>query len=200
MVTQLDKNTALVLIDLQNGVVGLPLVHPVKSVLANAAKLAAAFRKASLPVIIINVNPAGAAWTKTRRDVRPSGGVFNDDWMDIVPEITPHYNDIFITKHTWGAFYETELDTVLKKRDVTGLVLAGISTSIGVEGTARQASEKGYNLAFAKDAMTDMSADSHDHSLFRIFPRIGEIGTTEEIVSQLNRQQVQSVRSPEKSF
>ncbi len=195
MVTQLDKNTALVLIDLQNGVMGLSLAHPVKDVVANAARLVVAFRKAKLPVVIINVNPGGAPWTKTRRDVIPSGGVFNADWMDIVPEITSHYNDIFITKHTWGAFYETELDDLLKKRSVTGLVLAGISTSIGVEGTARQGSEKGYNLTFAKDAMTDMSADSHEHSLFRIFPRIGEIGTTDEIISQLNRHEIQPVKS-----
>ncbi len=195
MVTQLDKNTALVLIDLQNGVMGLPLAHPVKDVVTNAARLVVAFRNARLPVVITNVNPGGAPWTKTRRDVTPSGGVFNADWMEIVPEITSHYNDIFITKHTWGAFYETELDILLKKRDVTSLVLAGISTSIGVEGTARQASEKGYNLTFARDAMTDMSVDSHHHSLSRIFPRIGEIGTTEEILSLLNRQQPQSVKS-----
>jgi nicotinamidase-related amidase len=188
MITKLDKNTALVLIDLQNGVTGLPLAHPVTNVLANAAKLVAAFRRAGLPVVIVNVNPTGAAWTKTRKDAHPAAGAaFKEDWLDIVPEITTNYDDIFITKHTWGAFYETDIDAQLKKRSVTGIVLAGISTSIGVEGTARQASERGYNLSFAKDAMTDMFADAHAHSLNRIFPRIGEIGTTEEVINCLDR-------------
>jgi nicotinamidase-related amidase len=188
MITTLDKNTALILIDLQNGVTGLPLAHPVADVLANAAKLVAAFRKAGLPIVIVNVNPARAAWTKARKDATPTASaVFKEDWLDIVPEIITHYNDIFITKHTWGAFYETELEAALKKRDVTGIVLAGISTSIGVEGTGRHASERGYNLTFVKDAMTDMFIDAHDHSLNRIFPRIGEIGTTEDVIACLNR-------------
>jgi nicotinamidase-related amidase len=186
MITSLDDKTALVLIDLQNGVVGLPLAHPVANVLANAAKLVAAFRKAGLPVVIVNVNPTGAAWTKVRKDANPTGGAaFKEDWLDIVPEIVTQNSDIFITKHTWGAFYETELDNELKKKNITGIVIAGISTSIGVEGTARGASERGYNLTFAEDAMTDMFSDAHEHSLTRIFPRIGEIGTTDDVINCL---------------
>jgi len=183
MITTLDKNTALVLIDLQNGVAGLPLAHPVKDVLANAAKLVTAFREAALPVVIINVNPAGAAWTKTRKDPNStSPRPFQENWLDIVPDIKTHADDIFITKHTWNAFYETALHDELKTRGITGIVLAGISTSIGVEGTARSASERGYNIAFALDAMTDMFLDAHEHSIKRIFPRIGETGLTEDVV------------------
>lgn len=183
MITALDKNTALVLIDLQNGVASLPLAHSVEDVLANAAKLVTAFRKAGLPIVIVNVNPAGAVWAKSRKDpttiVQPAR---KEDWLDIVPEIETGADDIFITKHTWGAFYETALDEELKKRNITGIVLAGIATSIGVEGTARGASERGYNITFALDAMTDMFMDAHEHSIKRIFPRIGETGTTEDVV------------------
>jgi len=183
MISTLDKNAALVLIDLQKGVAALPLAHPVKDVLANTTKLVAAFRDTGLPIAIVNVNPAGAAWTKTRKDPnstspRPS----QEDWLEIVPEIKTHADDIFITKHTWNAFYETALDDQLKKRGVTGIVLAGISTSIGVEGTARAASERGYNITFALDAMSDMFLDAHEHSIKRIFPRIGETGMTEDVV------------------
>ena len=189
MITALDKNTALVLIDLQNGVVGLTLAQPVKDVLANAAKLVEAFRKADLPIVYVNVNPAGANWTKARKDANPvAGAAFKaEDWLDIVPEINAQPGDIFITKHTWGAFYETGLDAELKKRAITGIVLCGVSTSIGVEGTARHASERGYNITFAKDAMTDMFLDAHENSLNRIFPRIGEVGMTEEVIGCLNR-------------
>jgi nicotinamidase-related amidase len=183
MITTLDKNTALVLIDLQKGVAGLPLAHPVKDVLANAVKLVAAFRGAGLPIVIVNVNPAGAAWTTSRKDPNLAPPpAFKADWLDIVPEIEIRTDDIFITKHTWGAFYETALDDELKKRGVTGIVLAGISTSIGVEGTARGASERGYNITFALDAMTDMFMDAHEHSIKRIFPRIGETGTTDDVI------------------
>ncbi len=186
MITALDKNTALVLIDLQKGVVGLTLAHPVADILANSAKLVAAFRKAGLPIVIVNVNPAGAAWLKARKE--PAAGPprpHQADWIEITPEIKTEPGDIFITKQTWGAFYETQLDEELKKIGVTGIVLAGVSTSAGVEGTARQASERAYNITFAKDAITDMVAEAHERSLKYIFPRIGEIGDTEDVIKQL---------------
>jgi nicotinamidase-related amidase len=187
MITALDKNTALILIDLQNGVAGLTLAHPVQDVLTNAARLVAAFRKAGLPIVIVNVNPAGAAWTKSRKDPNTAPApAFKEDWLAIVPEIKTEAGDIFITKHTWGAFYETALDEELKKRNITGIVIAGISTSIGVEGTARGASERGYNLTFALDAMTDMFLDAHEHSIKRIFPRIGETGMTEDVIKMVS--------------
>ncbi len=186
MVTAIDKQTALVLIDLQKAVVKLPLAKPVSEILSNAAKLLHAFRAAGLPVVIVNVNPAGARWTKARKDAAPpQAGPFSPDWLEITPEIDIKPEDILITKHTWSAFYETALDDELKKRGVTGIVLAGISTSIGVEGTARGASERGYNLTFAKDAMTDMFAEAHEHSLKYIFPRIGEVDDTCKIIEKL---------------
>jgi nicotinamidase-related amidase len=64
-------------------------------------------------------------------------------------------------------------------------VLAGVATSIGVEGTARAASEHRYNVTFARDAMTDIFADAHERSLQYIFPRIGEIGETDEIIAKM---------------
>ncbi len=123
---------------------------------------------------------------KVRKDANPpQRAPFSEDLLEIAPEIKTQPGDIFITKHTWGAFYETALDEELKKRNVTGIVLAGISTSIGVEGTARGASERGYNITFAKDAMTDMFADAHEHSLKHIFPRIGEVDEADKIIEKL---------------
>ncbi len=186
MITSLDKNTALILIDLQKGIVGFPLAHPIVDILANSAKLVAAFRNAGLPIVIVNVNPGAAAWAKARKDSAPASNVvFKEDWLEITPEIETEPGDIFITKHTWGAFFETALDDELKKRGVTGIVIGGVSTSIGVEGTARQASERGYNVTFATDAMTDMVASAHENSQKVIFPRMGETGTTEDIIAQL---------------
>lgn len=97
----------------------------------------------------------------------------------------PREGDIIVTKQQWGAFYGTDLDLQLRRRGVTQVVLAGIATSIGVESTARSAHEHGYHVTLATDAMTDMSGEAHDNSVRRIFPRLGETGTTDEIVKLL---------------
>lgn len=189
MITTLDKHTALVLIDLQYMVVQLPLVHPVAPVLENSAKLLAAFRMAQLPVVIVNVNPVGSAASKTRKDAQrhSAGGALPDNALDIVTEIKVLDEDIRITKETWNAFYNTELHAELQKKGITGIVLAGIATAIGVEGTARGANEYGYNIAFASDAMTDLVEDTHINTFKYIFPRLGEVGTTDEIIEKLGK-------------
>jgi nicotinamidase-related amidase len=196
MITAIDKITALVLIDLQKGVVNMDTAHPAKDVVANAVKLINAFRKEKLPVVLVNVNPMGASWTKTRKEVSmvPKNAVMQSlaigamqitGFDDIVADIIRQANDILITKKTWNAFFNTNLNDELQKRNVTGIVIAGISTSIGVEGTARAASELGFNISFATDGMTDRLLAAHNNSIQNIFPRMGELGTTEEILSQL---------------
>ena len=196
MITAIDKKAALVLIDLQKGIVNTEKAHPVKTILNNAANLVAAFRKADLPIVVVNVNPMGAKWTKARADKPsvPQNSIVQSlakvampvtGFTDIVPEIITEANDIFITKKNWNAFFDTSLHAALEKKGITLIVLAGISTSIGVEGTARAASELGYNIAFATDAITDREMSCHNHSIQHIFPRIGELGTTAEIIERL---------------
>ncbi len=187
MITALDKNTALVLIDLQNSIVASPVAHPVQDILDKVNEMLAAFRKKGLPVVVVNVNPAGAAWTKARKEAKQPPLPDNDSWYQVTDKIHVEATDIRITKHTWNAFFETALNDELKKRAVTGIVLAGISTSIGVEGTARAASELGYNITFATDAMTDLQEAAHQRSLQFIFPRMGETGSTNEIVEMIGR-------------
>jgi nicotinamidase-related amidase len=69
---------------------------------------------------------------------------------------------------------------------VTEILLAGISTSVGVESTARSAYDLGYNVVFVSDAITDRDADNHRHSIEKIFPRLGQIDTTENVLKMLN--------------
>jgi len=197
MITTIDKHTALVLIDLQKGVVKMKMAHPVKNVLLKASMLVDVFRTVNLPVVVIHVNPLGAAWTKTRVEVSslPKNVMMQKlakvampvmGYTDIVPEIEVQPEDILIEKKTWNAFFQTSLNKELKKREITQLIFAGISTSIGVEGTARAASELGYNLIFATDAMTDRVLESHNNSIHNIFPRIGELGTVMEITRKFS--------------
>lgn len=182
MISTIDKKTALVLIDLQNGIVKLPTAHPVENILEQAAKLVSAFRKAQLPIVIVNVNPGN---NSLRKDAKSAPFEPPLEWLEIAPEIETHPEDIFITKRTWNAFTNPDLDKKLKEIGITGIILAGISTSIGIEGTARNANELGYNITFAEDAMTDLFADAHEHSLKRIFPRIGELGKTAVIMEKI---------------
>jgi nicotinamidase-related amidase len=182
-VTTLDPKTALVVIDLQKGIVGFPTVHPIEGVLASATVLASAFRRRGLPVVLVNVT--GGAPGRTER--RQSTEGLPADWADLVPELNAQPNDLRVTKKTWGAFTNTDLEARLKALRVTQLVLAGVATSIGVESTARHAYELGFNVTLALDAMTDLSLEAHENSVARIFPRLGETGSAQEIVSLLDR-------------
>ncbi|MEU2026263.1 isochorismatase family protein [Streptomyces sp. NPDC016469] len=179
--TVLDPRTALIVVDLQKGITALPAAHPAADVIANAATLADAFRAKGLPVVLVRVT--GGAPGRTEGPAR--SGQPAADWAEIVPEMGPGEGDIIVTKQQWGAFYGTDLDLQLRRRGVTQVVVAGIATSIGVESTARSAHEHGYHVTLATDAMTDMSGEAHDNSVQRIFPRLGETGTTDEIVKLL---------------
>ncbi|KWE30882.1 isochorismatase family protein [Burkholderia territorii] len=181
--TRLDTQTALVVIDLQKGIVALPAAHPVAPVIEHTRELLDAFRSRGLPVVLVNV--AGGAPGRTQQQVRLDA--LPADWTDLLPELNRQPSDHVVTKKTWGAFTGTGLDAHLKAAGVTQIVLAGIATSIGVESTARQAHELGYNVTLAVDAMTDLNADAHANSVERLFPRLGETGSTREIIALLDR-------------
>jgi nicotinamidase-related amidase len=181
-ITALDSNTALIVIDLQKGIVANPTAHLIGEAVKHAAALADAFRRHRLPVVLVNA--AGGAPGRTERT--RSRGKFPAGWADLVPELNQQPEDHTVTKRTWGAFTNTDLDEHLKKLGVTQVVIGGVATSIGVESTARQAHELGLNVTLAIDAMTDMSLDAHNNSITHIFPRLGETGTTSEIVALLD--------------
>ncbi|MFY9779126.1 MAG: hydrolase [Candidatus Baltobacteraceae bacterium] len=187
-ITVLDPKSALVVIDLQKGIVKMPTVHPAAGVVENAVRLLDAFRARQLPVALVRVGwrPDFGDALRTRNQAPPPAGKPPADFFEYADELRADpARDILVHKRQWGAFYGTDLDLQLRRRGVTNIVLAGIATSIGVESTARDAWERAYNLAFAADAMTDMNASAHARALELIFPRLGEIGTTEEIVAKL---------------
>jgi nicotinamidase-related amidase len=182
-VTTLDPRTALIVVDLQKGIVAYAAAHSVDAVVQHASALAHTFRSHGLPVVLVNV--AGAAPGRTeqapRLAERPPG------WTDLAPELRQQPEDRTVTKRTWGAFTNTDLEEHLRKLEVTQVVIAGVATSAGVESTARYAHELGFNVTLAVDAMTDMSPAAHLNSITRIFPRLGETGTTQEITDLLEK-------------
>ncbi|MBB5341756.1 cysteine hydrolase [Tunturiibacter gelidoferens] len=181
-ITAVDPKTALVIIDLQNGIVAMLTAHPVGGVVKHASLLADAFRRHDLPVVLVNVSAGAPGRTEEAPRVRE----FPAGWTDLVPELNQQPRDHTVTKRTWGAFTNTGLEEHLKKLGVTQVVVAGVATSSGIESTARQAHENGFNVTLAVDAMTDMNLDAHINSITRVFPRLGETGTTKEIVALLD--------------
>ncbi len=187
MPTTLDVSTALVLIDLQHGITALPTAHPSEEVVARCARLADAFRANGKLVAATRVAFArdGGDVIKTRTATRPSDPEVVPDYGELHTEMGLTDRDIVVTKHGWSALYGTELDLELRRRKITGIVLAGISTSIGVESTAREANERGYELTIVTDAITDPDEGAHLNSLRVIFPKIAELATTEEVLTSL---------------
>lgn len=180
-VTTIDPQTALLVVDLQKGIVGFPTVHPIEGVIKNAVALAEAFRTRKLPVVLINVDNRAPGRAEHAFSVKE----FPADWTEIIPELNRQPSDHLVTKRTWGAFTNTDLDRYLKAHGVTQVVVVGVATTAGVESTARHAHELGYNVTLAVDAMTDMDADAHHNSITRIFPKMAESGTTQQILDLL---------------
>ena len=180
--TTLDPNTALIIVDLQKGIVGLPVIPRIGDVIEHTRALADAFRARGLPVVLVNV--AGGAPGRTEQPPRRIGA-YPEGWTDLIPELDQQASDIVVTKRSWGAFATTDLETQLKARGVTQVVIVGVATGTGVEATARQAYEQGFNVTLAIDAMTDVRPEAHDYSLKSVFPRLGETGTSQEIIDLL---------------
>jgi len=186
---KLDLNkTALVVIDVQKGIAALDRKlepNTASQVVANVSKLVTKFRDSGMPVFLVHVTSINGRDTLhpvTDQQVQWGSVPRPADWSEFVEEIKPTDKDIVIVKRQWGAFYGTELDLQLRRRKIETIVLCGVSTNIGVETTARDAYQRGYNQVFATDAMAANSKDEHEATLKYIFPRIGLLRTTDEIL------------------
>jgi len=169
------RTTALVLIDLQNGVLGRKLAPITADELVERGKaLARRFRDAGAPVVLVNAKPPLAGPERQVDEPSALPKVLPAGFADLVPGLAEP-GDILITKTTWGAFFRTALDSELKTRGVTTIVLGGVATHIGVESTARQAWDLGYALVIARDVTTSLGQEPHEATMRYIFPRIARI-------------------------
>jgi nicotinamidase-related amidase len=183
------KTTALVLIDLQRGILARDVKpHWAPDVLARATQLAERCRRVGAVVVLVRVTPSPdgrdrlvppADQTLTPPSPLPEG------YADFPPELGPKPGDIVITKRQWGAFYGTELDLQLRRRGIRTIILGGIATTFGVESTARDAYERGYGQIFAEDAMAALTAEAHAFALANVLGRIGRVRSTRDILASL---------------
>lgn len=183
------RHTALVVIDLQKGITrfeGAP--HSTATVIANCVSLLKAAREAGAQPILVHVDfslkGADAVHVTSDEPMRATGNL-PPDWSEFLPELNLQPSDIVILKRQWGAFYGTDLELQLRRRGLTTIILCGIATEFGVESTARDAHERAFEQIFPHDAMTARSAEGHSNAMKHIFPRIGRVRSTNEVIAAL---------------
>jgi nicotinamidase-related amidase len=115
----------------------------------------------------------------------PAMGPPAPGWDELAPDLEKSEKDILITKRQWGAFYGTALDLQLRRRGIRTIVIGGIATNFGVESTARDAYERNFGLVFVEDAMSGISAEAHKFAIGTIFPRIGRVRSTAEVLGAI---------------
>jgi nicotinamidase-related amidase len=183
---QLDpQTTALVLIDLQKGIVAMPLQpRSGADVVATSIRLAESFRASGARVVLVNVAFAkdfGDALVQPvdQPSPRPPGG-YPDDFSELVDGLAQP-TDLRVTKRQWGAFYGTDMDVQLRRRGIKTLVLGGVATNFGVESTAEQAWERGYDVVVVEDTTASRSTEAHAFSIGTMLPRMSRVVQSADI-------------------
>ncbi|MFZ0481701.1 MAG: isochorismatase family protein [Terriglobales bacterium] len=196
------KKTALVLIDLQNGIVGMPTApYSAAEVVKKASLLAQAFRAKGATVVYVRVDMRDFLRLPVDQPMRdPNAPPPSATASEIVPEAgyesgspndssshrdSSDHKDLLITKRHWGAFAGTELEQALKQRGVDTVVLGGIATNIGVESTARQGTGLGFAFVIVEDACSGRDANDHRFAFEKIFPRLARVRKTDEVIAAL---------------
>jgi nicotinamidase-related amidase len=184
------EKTALVIIDLQVGIVGLEgKPYSTTSVVEKNQQLAQLIREKGGQVVLVHVDfHDGKDALKPITD-NPStrSGERSKNWSEIVSELGPEKEDLIITKRQWGAFFGTDLDLQLRRRGIDTIILTGIATNIGVETTAREAFQYNYQQIFVEDAMTGLTEEEHLHTVKYIFPKMGRVRMTADVLEALKR-------------
>jgi nicotinamidase-related amidase len=182
------KSAALVLIDLQKGIVARPLSpHGAAEVVDKGARLGVSLKRAGGVVAPVHVAYSADGADRLRQPVDESFSMAAPppDWSDFVPEIAALPADFVIVKRQWGAFHGTELDLQLRRRGIDTIILGGVATNYGVEQTAREAWQLGYAVVVVEDASSSMGEDLHKFSIEKILPRIARVRSTAEVLAAI---------------
>ena len=194
------RTTALLLVDLQKGILGFPLApNSAAAILEVGARLAKHFRAVGAPVVLTNVtwaaNFADALQQPVDRPL-PGPSQLPPEWAAFPAELEQAPGDIVVTKRQWGAFHGTELDLQLRRRGVKTVVIGGVATNMGVESTARQAWEHGYEVVFVEDGITSIDSQLHAFAMASLFPIIGRVRRSVGVLAGLKSAVRESVSNP----
>jgi nicotinamidase-related amidase len=178
--------TALVTIDLQHGTLGPHLApHPPEKVVGNCRQLAQEMRDRGAMVVYVHVLLGELLARPADASLRKGAAVQPPVASQLVPDAGVEATDIVVTKRQWGAFHGTELDQLLRRRNIKTIILGGVMTNYGVESTARAAYDIGYELVFVEDAMSSISAEAHDFACQNVFRNMGRVRSTEHLLQAL---------------
>jgi nicotinamidase-related amidase len=182
------KKTALVLIDLQQGIVSRPAgPYPTKDVISNANRLAKKLREKGGTVVYVRVDMANVLQLPADQPMRdPNAPPPPAAASELVAEAGYQQDDLLITKRHWGAFAGTQLERTLKQRGVDTVVIGGVATNIGVESTVRQGTGLGFAFVVVEDACTSNDAEAHRNSIEKTFPRLARVRKTDEVLADID--------------
>lgn len=184
------RSCALVLIDLQKGILGVPLApYSAAQIVENGVALGRKLKEAGGTVVLVNVAFANDSADRLKQEVdaptpAPAGGM-PAEWSEFAPEVGSLRADVVITKRQWSAFYGTELDLQLRRREIKTIVLGGVATNFGVESTARDAWQHNYSVVIAEDACSSMGADLHQFAMEKVLRRVARVRSTAAILAGL---------------
>lgn len=170
-----DETAALLVMDFQEGIVER---FGDTAVVDRAARAIAAAREAALPVIYVKVDfrpgfPEVSPHNRTFSQVAGSG--FLGDKARVHPDVAPESDDVVVTKRRVSAFTGSDLEVVLRAKQIGRLILAGISTSGVVLSTLREAADRDYELVVLSDCCADGDQEVHRVLLEKVFPRQAEV-------------------------
>lgn len=171
---------ALLVIDLQQGIVELPAQEASQTVIENSRLLGQMFSKKGWPVFIVNVAGRPTGMTQNNQNSSQSS-----NWGEIIFCLRDNPNYHYITKYSWGAFHNTALHQRLSELNTSDVYITGIASSMGVDSSARQAFDLNYNVVIVKDAIADVSSVCHSHVCEHIFPKIALLQSTQQVIDSL---------------
>ena len=176
-------DSALIVIDMQNDFcdmrgyyssVGWP-IKSIRAIIPNIQKLAKIFRQFERPVIFTATiyEPDGADTPHKRHKILPKFAdrgnaalLVRNAWgAEIINELKPKSEDYVVKKRRFSAFYNTDLEIVLRSKEIKTLVLTGIITYVCVEHTARDAFIRDFDVIVVRDAVAGWDKKLHQNSL-----------------------------------
>src|SRR3954453_9511215 len=190
------KSAAMIIQDLQNDVIidggafadsGAPAHAKSQNVVENVAKLAAAARKASVPVIHVwYIVEQGAAGLKQNaplfEGVKGANALVRGTWgAASVDGLEPQDGDHIIEKMRMNGFYETRLDILLRGLGIETLIITGAWTNMSIEHTARHAADAGYRAVVASDGTSTVNDEWQNVALNYAMQNVASVGTCAEI-------------------
>ena len=186
------RRTGVLVMDFQRDIVDMLPPDAREPILDHAASLIAAARKSGLPVVYVVVRfrdgypevGAGSRFAFLKQTGRLREGT---PGAEIHARVAPKPGEVVVTKRRVGAFSTTDLETVLRAKNIDTLVLAGISTSGVVLSTVRWAADMDYQLAVVSDACADLDPEVHRILMQKVFPAQATVVSTADAVQAIAR-------------